>query len=140
MKAPLLRKGSAVTKLPGKKRILIVDDDPGILTMLKLLLGLEGYEPLICSDPTEVFDRLVQDEPDLVLMDAMMPKMDGLQVIRQVGAHDLAHRPPILLLTGNVDKTYAQQALEGGASGIVIKPFVKEDLLEKLEAFLGRRS
>ena len=126
-------------ELTGKKRILIVDDDPGILTMLKLLLGLEGYEPLTCSDPTEVFDRLARDKPDLVLMDAMMPKMDGLQVIRQVRIRELTHRPPILLLTGNVDQTYAREALEGGASGIVIKPFEKEDLLEKLESLLGKQ-
>jgi len=126
--------------LPGKKRILIVDDDAGILTMLKLLLRLEGYEPLTCSDPTEVFDCLVKEEPDLVLIDAMMPQMDGLQVIRQIQAQDLAHRPTILLLTGNVDEDYGKQALESGASGVVIKPFVKEDLLDKLTLFLGKRS
>ena len=124
----------------GKKRILIVDDDAGILTMLKLLLHLEGYEPLTCSDPTEVFDCLVKEEPDLVLIDAMMPQMDGLQVIRQIQVQNLAHRPTILLLTGNVDETYGKQALESGASGIVIKPFVKEDLLDKLALFLGKRS
>ena len=124
----------------GKKRILVVDDDAGILTMLNLLLRLEGYEPLTCNNPTEVFERLVTEKPDLVLIDAMMPQMDGLQVIRQVQIRGLSHRPPILLLTGNVDETYARQALEGGASGIVIKPFVKEDLLEKVERFLGKQS
>ena len=124
----------------GKKRILIVDDDTGILTMLKLLLRLEGYEPLTCSNPTEVFDCLVKEKPDLVLIDAMMPQMDGLQVIRKIQAQNLAHRPTILLLTGNVDESYGKQALESGASGIVIKPFVKEDLLDKLALFLGKRS
>ena len=124
----------------GKKRILVVDDDAGILTMLKLLLRLEGYEPLTCSDPTEVFERLVNEKPELMLIDAMMPQMDGLQVIRQIQIRGLSPCPPILLLTGNVDETFAKQALEGGASGIVIKPFVKEDLLKKLEIFLGKRS
>jgi DNA-binding response OmpR family regulator len=126
--------------LTGKKRILIVDDDAGILTMLKLLLRLEGYEPLTCSNPTEVFDYLVKEKPDLVLIDAMMPQMDGLQVIRRIQMQNLAHRPTILLLTGNVDEAYGKQALESGASGIVIKPFVKEDLLDKLALFLGKRS
>ncbi len=122
-----------------KKRILIVDDDPGILTMLKLLLQLEGYSPLTCSDPTAVFDRLEQEKPDLVLLDAMMPQMDGLEVLHQVQARNLLHRPPIVLLTGNAEESYSKQALERGASGIIIKPFVKEDLLDKLESFLGKQ-
>jgi DNA-binding response OmpR family regulator len=122
-----------------KKRILIVDDDAGILIMLKLLLQLEGYEPSTCGDPTQVLDRLVQEKPDLVLMDAMMPQMDGLQVIAQVKARHLPNCPPIILLTGNVDEAYSKQALQKGATGIIIKPFIKEDLLGKIGSFLQRQ-
>jgi two-component system response regulator MtrA len=125
--------------LTKKKRILVVDDDTGILTMLRLLLQLEGYEPLTCSDPTQVLDRLVHEKPDLVLMDAMMPQMDGLQVIAQVKARHLPNCPPIILLTGNVDEAYSKQALQKGATGIIIKPFIKEDLLAKLGSFLQRQ-
>ncbi len=122
-----------------KRRILIVDDDPGILMMLKLMLRLEGYEPSICSDPTEVLQRMSRESPDLVLLDAMMPQMDGLEVIKLIRSLNLPCQPPIVLLTGNVDEAYTQSAVQRGASSILIKPFVKEDLLEKLETLLENR-
>jgi two-component system, OmpR family, response regulator MtrA len=119
-----------------KKRILIVDDDPGILTMLKLMLRLEGYDPSICSDPTEVVQRMTRESFDLVLLDAMMPHLDGLEVIKLIRSLKLPSQPPIILLTGNVDEGYTQSAIQIGASSILIKPFVKEDLLQKLETLL----
>ena len=122
-----------------KKRILIVDDDPGILTMLKLMLRLEGYDPSTCSDPTEALQRMPRENPDLVVLDAMMPQLDGLEVIRMIRSMDLPLQPPIILLTGNVDEGYTQSAIQIGASSILIKPFVKEELLEKLETLLAGR-
>ncbi|MEW5976700.1 MAG: response regulator [Acidobacteriota bacterium] len=119
-----------------KAKILIVDDDPGILVMLRLMLRLEGYEPLTCEDAGEVVNMVSQDKPDLVLLDAMMPQFDGLTVLSMLKAEDLPHRPPVILFTGNVDEGYINRALEAGARGVLIKPFVKEDLLDKIRGFL----
>ncbi|MFN8008657.1 MAG: response regulator [Terriglobia bacterium] len=117
---------------------MIVDDDPGIQTMLKLMLRLEGYDSAICGDPGKIFDFLASESPDLVLLDAMMPSMDGLTVLRQIRERRLPHLPPIILFTGKVDEKYIRSALEAGASGHLTKPFVKEELLERLHEFLAK--
>lgn len=121
-----------------KKKILIVDDDPGIQTMLKLMLRLEGYDSIVCGDPGRIFELLKSESPDLVLLDAMMPNVDGLTVLRQIKDRKLQHTPPIILFTGKVDERYIRSALESGASGHLTKPFVKEELLERLNEFLAK--
>jgi two-component system response regulator MtrA len=121
-----------------KKKILIVDDDPGIQTMLRLMLRLEGYDSAVCGDPGKIFDLLKTESPDLVLLDAMMPSVDGLTVLRQIQERKLRHTPPIILFTGKVDEKYIRNALEAGASGHLTKPFVKEELLETLNEFLAK--
>ena len=121
-----------------KKKILIVDDDPSILTMLKLMLRLEGYEAVVCSEAVDVLDRISSENPDLVFLDAKMPRLDGIEVLNLIKSKNLPKKPPIILLTGNVDETYSQQAVKAGASTVLIKPFTKEDLLERLQTLLGK--
>ena len=121
-----------------KKKILIVDDDPGILSMLKLMLRLEGYEVVVCEESLKVLDKIVSEDPDLVMLDAMMPHLDGLTILNLVQSRDLPKKPPVILLTGNVDESYIKQALNAGASDYLMKPFVKEDLLDRLQALIGR--
>jgi two-component system, OmpR family, response regulator MtrA len=121
-----------------KKKILIVDDDPGILKMLQLMLRLEGYEALCCENALLVVETISREEPDLVLLDAMMPHRDGIQVLKDITARNLANRPPVLLFTGKADDNYIKQAIEAGASGLLVKPFVKEELLERLQALWSR--
>ena len=122
-----------------KKKILIVDDDPGILTMLKLMLRLEGYEAVVCEEALNVLDKIVSEDPDLVMLDAMMPHLDGLSILNLVRSKDLPKKPPVILFTGNVDESYIKQALKAGASDFLMKPFVKEDLLDRLEALIGKK-
>ena len=122
-----------------KKKILIVDDDPGILLMLKLMLRLEGYEAIVCEEAMKALETMDCENPDLVLLDAMMPHLDGLAILNLIQTRNPPKRPHIILFTGNVDESYMKQALQAGASDILIKPFVKEDLLERLQAFLDKR-
>ena len=121
-----------------RKKILIVDDDAGILTMLKLMLHLEGYDALICEDALQVVDIVEREKPDVVLLDAMMPRLDGIQVLEQLQSRNLAHKPPVLLFTGTADDAYTQKALKSGASGLLVKPFVKEELLQRLQTLLSQ--
>ncbi|PYV40867.1 MAG: response regulator [Acidobacteria bacterium] len=123
-----------------KKKILIVDDDQGILLMLQLMLRLEGYEVLVCQEATNVLATMEGENPDLVLLDAMMPHLDGLAVLNLVESSNLPTKPPIILFTGKVDESYIKQAMRAGASDILIKPFVKEELLERLQTFLDPRT
>lgn len=121
-----------------KSKILVVDDDPGILTMLQLMLRLEGYDTLVCGEPHHVVDTIAQEKPDLVLLDALMPGFDGIQVLEAINARALSDKPPVILVTGNANEAYLKTAMQAGASGVLAKPFVKEDLLEQLEKFLGK--
>ena len=119
-----------------KSKILIVDDDPGILSMLQLMLRLEGYDAVICGEPQLVVDKMARETPDLVLLDALMPGLDGIQVLEAVKARALT--TPVLLVTGNANEAYLKLAMKAGASGVLAKPFVKEELLAQLEKFLGK--
>ena len=106
--------------------------------MLKLMLRLEGYDALVCEEALSVVDMIAREKPDLVLLDAMMPQLDGIMVLERIRSRNLAHKPPILLFTGNADDSYIKKALQTGASGLLVKPFVKEELLERLQTFLGK--
>ncbi|MBM3803302.1 MAG: response regulator [Acidimicrobiia bacterium] len=119
-----------------RSKILVVDDDPGILAMLHLMLRLEGYDPIVCSEPQRVVDTMVREKPDLVLLDALMPGFDGIQVLQSIRARAL--QTPVLLVTGNTNEAYLQLAMQAGAAGLLAKPFVKEDLLEQLQKFLAK--
>jgi two-component system response regulator MtrA len=121
-----------------KRKILIVDDDPGILSMLQLMLRLDGYDAIVCGDSRLVVDTLVREKPDLVLLDALMPGLDGIQVLDAVKAHGLTI--PVILVTGNANEAYLKQALQAGAKGLLGKPFVKEELLDQLGKFLDGRN
>jgi DNA-binding response OmpR family regulator len=117
-------------------KILVVDDDPGILGMLQLMLRLEGYDALVCGEPQLVVDTMAREKPDLVLLDALMPGLDGIQVLEAIRARALP--TPVLLVTGNANEAYLKLAMQAGASGLLAKPFVKEDLLDQLQKFLKK--
>jgi DNA-binding response OmpR family regulator len=119
-----------------KSKILIVDDDPGILAMLQLMLRLEGYDAIVCGDPQLVVDTMARETPDLVLLDALMPGCDGIQVLEAVKARGLS--TPVILVTGNANEAYLQLALQAGAKDVLAKPFVKEELLDRLHKFLEK--
>ena len=119
-----------------KSKILIVDDDPGILSMLQLMLRLEGYDALVCGEPQLVVDTMAREKPDLVLLDALMPGLDGIQVLEAIRARALP--TPVLLVTGNANEAYLKLAMEAGASGLLAKPFVKEELLDQLQKLLEK--
>ena len=121
-----------------KSKILIVDDDPGILAMLKLMLRLEGYDAIACEDSRLVVDRMARETPDLVLLDALMPGLDGIQVLEAVKARALSI--PVILVTGTSNEAYLKLAIQAGARGVLAKPFVKEELLEQLGKFLEKKS
>ena len=119
-----------------KNKILIVDDDPGLLTMLQLMLRLEGFDAIVCGEPKRVVDTMAREKPDLVLLDALMPGFDGIQVLKAIRARALP--TPVLLVTGNANEAYLKLAMQAGASGLLAKPFVKEELLDQLQKFLEK--
>ena len=106
------------------RRVLVVDDDPDILDALSEILEVEGYEVQRARNGREALQRIEQDMPDLVLLDLMMPVMDGWEFARSLAP---GARPPIIVLSA--DRNVSAKAREIGALGWLAKPFELSELL-----------
>ena len=117
-------------------RILIIEDELPMRTALADLLNANGYRVLTAADGEAGLDRAITEKPDLVLLDVMMPKLDGFSVCREVRRR--APALPILMLTakGQVDDRVA--GLDSGADDYVVKPFSSRELLARIRAMLRR--
>ncbi|MCG6121826.1 MAG: response regulator [Microvirga sp.] len=117
-------------------RVLIIDDDARLSAMLVDYLSQEGLEARRAADGEAGLQALSRDPPDIVVLDLMMPGIDGLEVCRRIRArHDL----PILMLTAKGDETDRIVGLELGADDYLTKPFNPRELLARLKAILRRR-
>ncbi len=119
------------------QRILVVDDDPSVTGVLKRGLGYEGYEVDTASNGREALDIARDRPPDLVILDIMMPGMDGLEVTRRLRLVD--KQLPILMLTAKDAISDQVLGLETGADDYIVKPFVFEVLLARVRVLLRRR-
>ena len=106
------------------RRVLVVDDDPDILDALSEILEVEGYDVQRARNGREALQRLEQEMPDLVLLDLMMPVMDGWEFARSLSP---GARPPIIVLSA--DRNVSAKAREIGALGWLAKPFELSELL-----------
>lgn len=117
--------------------ILVVDDDPGILTAIKQALTTHHYEVRTATDGAEAIELFMRAQPDLILLDLMMPHMDGLEVCRQVRA---VAATPIMILSIKGGEADIVAALDLGADDYLVKPFRLAELLARVRAILRRIS
>ncbi len=117
--------------------ILVVDDDPVIQKLLSVNFEMEGYQVITASDGVEGLERVGTNTPDLVLLDVMMPRMDGLEVARRLKADPSTKAIPIVLLSAKAQSIDVQGGLDAGADDYVTKPFDPLELLEKVAALIG---
>jgi two-component system alkaline phosphatase synthesis response regulator PhoP len=119
-----------------KTRILIVEDEPAMVAGLRDNFEYEGYEVISASDGVAGLERVFSDDPDLVVLDVMMPRMSGLEVCKQVKAK----RPsiPIIMLTARGQEIDKVVGLELGADDYVTKPFSIRELMARIKAVLRR--
>jgi two-component system OmpR family response regulator len=105
-------------------KILLVDDDPSIRRITQIgLTGVGKFEVVLASSGTEALDLVISEKPDLILLDVMMPRMDGpatLSKLRELGVLD---HVPVIFMTAKVQKQEVEAYLELGACGVVSKPF-----------------
>lgn len=122
---------------PALHRILIIEDEPAMRTALVDLLAAEGYRTLAAADGADGLQRALAEQPDLILLDVMLPRLDGFSVCAEL--RRLARPTPILLLTakGRVDDRVT--GLDAGADDYLVKPFSSEELLARVRALLRRR-
>ncbi|WP_152394736.1 response regulator transcription factor [Paenibacillus guangzhouensis] len=121
-----------------RQRILIVDDDEKIISMLRRGLAFEGYEVLTASNGEQGLNKMMESEPDLVVLDVMMPKVDGWEVCRRI--REAGSSVPVLMLTAKDDIKDRVKGLDNGADDYLVKPFALEELLARVRALLRRKS
>jgi two-component system response regulator MprA len=117
-------------------RVLVVDDDPAVLDSLELVLQLDGFDVATASDGREAMRALAMQRPDAVLLDVMMPGLDGLEVCRRM--RDTGDRTPVLMLTARDEVRERVAGLEAGADDYLAKPFARDELLARVRALLRR--
>jgi two-component system response regulator MprA len=115
--------------------VLVVDDDPKITQLLRRTLSLEGYKVRTADSGVAGLDAARSQEPDLVILDVLMPGMDGLEVCRRLRASSAT---PILMLTAKDEVGDRVEGLDSGADDYVVKPFALEELLARVRALLRR--
>ena len=118
------------------KTVLIVEDDNNIAELLRLYLEKEGYATRVASDGGAGLEQFRQHHPDLVLLDVMMPVMDGWEVCRAIRQTD--KKTPIIMLTAKGETTDKVSGLKMGADDYITKPFEMKEVLARIEAVLRR--
>jgi two-component system response regulator MprA len=117
-------------------RVLVVDDDAGIAASLRRALLYEGYAVTVAGDGHAALKRAQADQPDLVILDVMLPGIDGVEVCRRIRADDDV---PVLMLTARDATADRVAGLDSGADDYLVKPFAYEELLARVRALLRRK-
>ncbi|MFZ5438782.1 MAG: response regulator transcription factor [Myxococcota bacterium] len=127
-----------MSNAPDKKlRILVVEDDLSILTGLSMNLRFEGYEVLQAQDGRTGLQKTLDEQPDLVVLDVMLPQMNGFEVLEELKSR--GNTIPVVMLTAKGVETDRVMGLNLGADDYVVKPFGLQELLARIRAVLRRR-
>ena len=118
------------------KKILLVDDEPDLVSLLKKRLEINNYEVISASDGMEALRKAKKEKPDLIILDLMLPKMDGYKLCRMLKFDEKYKRIPIIMLTARVQEEDKKLGKETGANAYITKPFKPDVLLAKIEELL----
>jgi DNA-binding response OmpR family regulator len=119
-----------------KKRILVVDDEVGALTLIGIMLERGGFNVLKAKDAQDALAVLEQNLPDLIILDVMMPGMDGITLCRVIRDRHETARIPILILSAKNDADSVMRGMEAGADDYLPKPILHHDLVSKVKHML----
>jgi DNA-binding response OmpR family regulator len=119
--------------------ILAADDDEDILELIAFRLERSGYTVLQARNGEEALRLALDRQPDLAVLDVMMPKIDGFELTRRLRADAATSRIPIILLTAKTQDSDVEQGFEAGADDYIRKPFSPQELRARVQAILGRR-
>ena len=112
--------------------ILVVEDDQDIRFLLSETVSDLGYDVLEAADGGAGFRRAIEEHPDVILLDVMMPVMDGFQVLAKLKEHAETHPMPVIMVSARGQEQDIMRAMRGGAWGFVIKPWNQDDLESKI--------
>jgi two-component system alkaline phosphatase synthesis response regulator PhoP len=123
-----------------KGRILVVDDEIYIVHILDFSLGMEGYEVVTALDGEQALEKARAEKPDLIVLDIMMPKLDGYETCKQLKADAGTKDIPVILLSAKGRNVDQKIGFEVGADDYITKPFSPRKLVERINAILGQTS
>ncbi len=132
-------KSMAESTIPASKRtIMVVDDNPDIMAVIKTILEMEGYVVQSAFSGQEVFNLLGEQKPDLIILDIMMPHMDGLEVLTRLKEDPSTESIPVILLTSRVEYEDVLEGYKKGAAYYITKPFTRHQLLVDINSILSK--
>ena len=125
--------------MTASKTILIADDEPLLTEMLEFRLQAKGFGTTVASDGREALEKFASERPSAVVLDAMMPVHDGMEVLRRIRMDEEHGDVPVIMLSARRSEEDIVRALEAGASDYIVKPFLPEELMVRLQRFLAAR-
>ena len=117
--------------------LLVADDDEDILALVQLRLSRSGFEVIVARDEQEALQLAQDRHPDLAVLDWMMPKATGLEVLRAIRADSATADIPVVLLTARASESDIQEGLDAGAADYIAKPFSPQELAARVHDILG---
>lgn len=120
-----------------RKKILLVDDSKTVLLMEQMILRKGPYDVVMASDGSEGLDRAVSERPDLILMDLVMPRMSGLEAIRELRRREATRSIPVIMVTTRGEAESMEAGFESGCNDYLTKPIDSVALLAKVRDHLG---
>ena len=122
-----------------KPKVLICDDDPLLLRLMEYRLAAKGYEVVKATDGAEALSAVTAERPNIVVLDAMMPKSGGFEVLARIKGDPDLSATPVIMLTALKGEKYIVSALQNGADDYLVKPFIPDELLARLSRLLARK-
>ncbi len=121
------------------KRVLLAEDEPNIVESLTFLLDRAGFEVMVETDGRKALDTALEDLPDVLILDVMLPELDGYEVLRLLRSDHRANKLPVLMLTAKGQREDRETALECGANLFITKPFANSDIIEAVKQLADGR-
>ena len=118
------------------KKVLVVDDDPYILMSLEFLMKKSGYDVMVARNGTEALVLVDKQLPDIVLLDIMMPDVDGYQICKHIKKLDKLKHTKVVFMSAKTKETDIQKGYDLGASLYIIKPFSTRELVKKIKELM----
>jgi len=121
------------------KKVLLAEDEPNIVESLTFLLERAGFEVAVESNGRKALETVLATPPDVVVLDVMLPDLDGYEILRQMRADHQAGKVPVLMLTAKGQREDRENALECGADLFITKPFANSDIVAAIEKLSAGR-
>ena len=123
-----------------KRSILVVEDEPGLADLLDYILKEEGYHVRLASSAETAMALIRQEPPDMILLDLILPGVDGMEICRRVRANQATAEVPIIIITAKSDARDRQKALDAGADDYMLKPADTAELKSRIASLLKSRA